>query len=193
MKILQDTHDEYIFTDILDIEDLNTRMVNRIDLIGDEVNYTSNVKADTTYGDLHIKYSEFDEFSKIVEKFAQQSSIDMNRDVINHNDRLEHPEFIRTYIDNQTCSNVWAIRYESEQYTTPHNHWPNIWGFTYYIDPPKGSAGLYFPNSDYEVEVEHGLLVLFSGNIIHEVKPQKFQDYRYCIAGTIDRMKIYDN
>lgn len=190
MKILKDTHNEYIFTDNLDIEDLNTRMVNRIDSIGDEMSYSSNVKADTTFGDLHIKYPEFREFADIVEKFAHRASIDMNMDEPNHAIRLDHPIWIDTYITSQICSSLWAIRYESEQLTTPHNHWPNIWAFTYYIDPPEGSAGLYFPNADYEIEVEHGLLVLFSGNIIHEVRPQKFEDYRYCIAGTIDTLKV---
>ena len=182
MLKIKDNHDEYIFTKRLDIEDLNTKMINRIESVRKTVKF--NVKAETTFGDLH-KYDEFREFSEIVEKFVIESSIKRNAEFPNHVERANHPVSIYTY-NRQKTSALWAVKYQSGDSTEQHDHWPSTWAWTYYIDPPKGCSGLYFPNADYEIKIEHGLLVVFSGSIIHEVKPSTFDGYRYCITGTID-------
>ena len=36
---------------------------------------------------------------------------------------------------------------------------------------------------DVERTIERGLLLFFSGNIQHSVRPSEFEGYRYCVAG----------
>ena len=56
---LRNVSEEYIFTKIIDDEEMNTRMIARIDEIGDEAFRKTNVKADCTSGNLHHQYPEF--------------------------------------------------------------------------------------------------------------------------------------
>jgi hypothetical protein len=185
MKKIVDNRGSYIFTKMLDIEDLNTRMINRIDEIGDEAFHMTNVKANCTFFDLHHKYPEFKSLSDIVEDFSKKSSYKMQMDWENHHFRADSVEWYNSHIESQYCNLMWGTRYENEEITTPHDHWPAIWAFCYYIDPPEGCSNLIFPTLDYEIEIEHGLLVLFPGDMIHETVSKNFDGYRYCIAGTI--------
>ena len=185
MMKMTNNRGSYIFTKMLDIEDLNTRMINRIDEIGDEALHMTNVKADCTSFDLHQKYPEFRLLSDIVEDFCKKSSYEMQMDWKNHHFRADSVEWNKTHIQSQYCNLMWGTRYKNEEITTPHDHWPAIWAFCYYIDPPEGCSGLIFPTLDYEIKLEHGLLVLFPGDMIHETVSKNFDGYRYCIAGTI--------
>ena len=184
MKKIKDTREQYIFTTTLDIENLNTRMVNRIDELGDQMNYTTNVRAYTTHATLSFQYPEFAEFSKIVEDYTKKCSIEMNSDYENHLTRLNHPFWKSLYVDTQVCGVMWGSKYASGEVAVPHDHWPATWAWVYYIDPPENCPGLYFPTLDYEQEVEHGMLLLFSGNLMHEVRSQEFDGFRYVVAGS---------
>lgn len=182
MKKIEDTREQYIFTKTFDIEALNTRMVNRIDELGDQMNYTTNVRAHTTHSTL--KYPEFVEFSKIVEEYAIECSIQMTNDYENHLTRLDSV-WKSLYIDTQVCGVMWGSKYASGEVAVPHDHWPATWAWVYYIDPPETAPGLYFPTLDYEQEIEHGMLIMFSGNLMHEVRSQEFDGYRYVVAGSV--------
>jgi hypothetical protein len=181
---LKNTQDEFVFTKIIDDEEMNMKIINRIDMIGDVMNHTTNVKADTTFADI-LSYKEFQRLGDIVTEFSRESSHELQKQHPNHLSRMNNIFWYDTYINSLECSVMWGTRYKSGEVTIPHNHWPNVWAFTYYIDPPEDSSGLYFTDSDYELEIEHGMLVLFNGNMIHEVKPSKFDGYRYCVAGTV--------
>jgi len=177
--------EEYIFTKIIDDEDMNTRLVNRIADAGDEVYRTTNVKSDMTLGNCHESYPEFRKLADIIEDFCKESSIEMNMDFENHHHRVNMPVWKEGYIDSLIVNNMWGIRAESGEITQPHNHWPTQWGFCYYIDPPEGCSNLVFPTIGTEVEIENGKLVIFQGHLIHEAVQKEFEGDRFSVAGTV--------
>jgi len=179
------TQDDYIFTKMIDDEDMNTRIVNRIADAGDQVHRITNVKADTTFGNMHSVYPEFRKLADIIEEFVKESSIEMNMDYENHHHRLSMPMWKQVHIDTLRVNNMWGIRAEKEEVTQPHNHWPNTWAYCYYIDPPEGCSNLVFPTIGTEIEIENGKLVLFQGHLIHEAVSKQFEGDRFSVAGTI--------
>lgn len=182
----RETMDEYIFTKYIDDEEMNEGIIRGIRETGDETNHLSNLKHDTTLGFMHMKYP--DSFGKLVtyiEDFCKSSSLQRNYENPNHAHRPDIPLWKEAYIDNQKVNVMWGARAESGQIATPHDHWPTIWTFCYYIQPPEGCSGLYFRNSDYELPVEHGLLVIFNSNLIHETLSREFKGERFCVSGTV--------
>lgn len=182
---LRNTIDEYIFVKMIDDEDMNNRIVNRIDTIGDETYHMTNVKADCTLGKLHYQYEEFRKLADITEDFCKESSGKIQFEFENHIGRYKNPIWYETAIASQYCNVMWGTRATSEQVTIPHDHWPSTWAFCYYIDPPEGCPNLNFPTLDYELEIEHGMLVIFRGHLMHESKSLPFEGDRYCVAGTV--------
>jgi hypothetical protein len=177
--------DEYVFVKMIDDEDMNTRIVNRVCDIGDEAGRTSNIKADCTSGQLHWEYPEFTKLAEIIEEFCIESSLEMNMDNKNHRHRVSMPLWNNLYIQSQKVISMWGIRSISEEVTTPHDHWPCTWAFGYYIDPPEGCSNLVFPTLGKEIQIENGKLVIFRGHLIHEVISKEFDGDRFCIAGTV--------
>lgn len=182
---LRNTIDEYIFVKMIDDEDMNNRIVNRIDTIGDETYHMTNVKADCTLGKLHYQYEEFRKLANITEDFCKESSGKIQHEFANHIGRYNNPIWYETVIASQYCNVMWGTRATSEQVTIPHDHWPSTWAFCYYIDPPKGCPNLFFPTLDYELEIQHGMLVIFRGHLMHEARSLPFEGDRYCVAGTV--------
>lgn len=80
---------------------------------------------------------------------------------------------------------MWGSRYESEDFAIAHHHWPASLGYVYFVDSPENSPSLDFPGTNFSVNTKKGTLVLFSSHITHEVKPKKFDGYRYIVAGHI--------
>lgn len=184
------------YTKIIDDDDMNNEMLNYIEntssfdtspnnnFFSGEVMINDNNKS---LGFLSPS-QQFVKLKKYVEKFCKEKT----REVLEHPDngyknftKLEKLYVNRTHVRNMKCINLWVTRSVSSNYITPHHHWPHVWGFTYYLNPPKGAKGLYFPNHDKEVELQHGLLILFNGDELHEVKPSTYEGYRYCIAGNL--------
>ena len=180
---------ERIYTLDIDNEDMNTRLVERIDTTGDENNFLSNVKALTT-GTFHSKELEYPEIKtlcEIISKFAVECAEKENMyQSPNHLRRSQMSNWYNAYIKHLKVTAIWGTRYEKEQITIPHNHWPARWAFTYYIDPPENAQGLWITDAGVEIPIKHGRLLLFKGNVIHETKPVRLKGYRYCIAGTVD-------
>lgn len=180
---LRNEHDDYIFIKMIDDEYMSMSMVNRIDTIGDQTNHTTNVKADCTLS--LLKYPEFQRLQTIVEDFCKESSEEIQLEWWGHHSRNERPVWNESYIQSQYCNAMWGTRSVSGEITTPHDHWPTTWSFCYYIDPPEGCSNLYFPTLDYELEIEHGKLVIFRSHLIHETVSLPFKGHRYCVAGTV--------
>lgn len=82
-------------------------------------------------------------------------------------------------------TSMWGSRYESENFARSHHHWPASLGYVYFVDSPENSPSLDFSETDFSVDTKKGTLVLFSSHIPHEVKPKKFDGYRYIVAGHI--------
>ena len=141
----------------------------------------------TNFG-MHKQYPEFAQLADEALDFCQLSSDDVCNDFENHKIRLTQPGY-NYFIQTLSNTLVWGTRAESGEIVRAHDHWPSVWGWTYYIDPPEGCSNLYFPTLDYELEIEHGMLVAFRGHIIHETRSQQFDGYRYCVAGTLSHLK----
>jgi len=184
----ENIHPELIFTKILDDEDMNNRIINRIDEVGDEQNLGTNNQCLCTNFGMHKQYPEFAQLADEALDFCQLSSDDVCNDFENHKIRLTQPGY-NYFIQTLSNTLVWGTRAESGEIVRAHDHWPSVWGWTYYIDPPEGCSNLYFPTLDYELEIEHGMLVAFRGHVIHETRPQSFDGYRYCVAGTLSHLK----
>ena len=185
MLKLKQTGYEYIFTKLLDDEDMNNRIVSRTDEIGDETERQTNLKHDSTKGDLHRKYPEFRKLADIVESFAKESSVERNHDWVNHKHRPDVPYWNKMYIEHQSVDVMWSATARSGEVAVPHDHWPAVWAYCYYIDPPEGCSGLVFTDMDYQLPIEHGLLVLFHGSLMHETLSLPFEGNRYCVSGTV--------
>ena len=157
-----------IFTCKLDDEEMNNKLIEQIDLQGDRQNHKTNVKATMTEWNM-ISKPGFDVFSnKLLE-------------IVNEVTKTKY----KLSLDHKITS-IWGLKYKSEQETTEHSHWPAMWSTTYYINPPTNASSLYFPEFDYSIKPENGLLVIFEGWIKHSVPKQSFDGDRYVVSANID-------
>ena len=81
------------------------------------------------------------------------------------------------------CIDCWGVKYEPEHFTVRHSHWPATFSFAYYIQLPKDPSPIIFPTANYEYNPNVGDLVLFPGQIQHEVKPVNGE--RIMISGNL--------
>ncbi len=183
MLKLRNVHDDYIFIKMLDDEDMNMRIVDRLNSLDERI-LDTNVESGIIPA---VKqFPEFQKLQTIVENFCKESSEKIQLDWWGHHSRNKPNKFWnKSYIQSQYCNVMWGVRQVSGQITTPHDHWPTTWSFVYYIDPPEGCSNLFFPTLDYGLEIEHGKLVIFRSHLIHETVSLPFEDYRYCVAGTV--------
>ena len=158
----------HIFTCKISDEEMNRQIIEQIDLQGDQQNHKTNVKAQMTKWNM-IDKPGFNTFAvKLLE-------------IVNEMTKTKYKLNLQPKIKS-----IWGLKYQSEQITTEHCHWPAMWSCTYYINPPKNSSSLYFPEFDYSVKPENGLLVLFEGWVKHSVPKQSFDGYRYVVSANID-------
>tara|TARA_B100000131_G_scaffold31686_1_gene29492 strand:+ start:168 stop:707 length:540 start_codon:yes stop_codon:yes gene_type:complete len=68
---------------------------------------------------------------------------------------------------------IWGVLYNEGDYTTPHQHAPSLYSFTYYVNAPKGSSPLVFTTSGKKIKPEVGKVVLFESRLVHHVPPNK--------------------
>jgi len=150
---------------IKDQEEMNKDIIKTIDQEVGWHDYKTNVKAQMTDWRLH-NYPGFDKFCVIISKVAKAIS--------------KNTSYSKFYIDN-----VWGCKYKSNEETLVHDHWPNIWSLAYYISPPENCSELVFPEFNYEIKPEHGMLVIFPGHYLHQVNKKPFKGYRYVVSANI--------
>ena len=154
----------------LDNPEMDKQIKKVIDKQGDRQNHKTNVKAQMTEWKMWNEPG-FKELSKIAIQVAQKISVGKyNREV------------------NLFLTNLWGMKYKSEEVAIQHDHWPAVWSFAYYLNAPKGAPGLFFPEAGEqgaERKLEPGLLVMFEGNVKHAVRPAKFKGYRYVVSGNL--------
>jgi hypothetical protein len=63
----------------------------------------------------------------------------------------------------------WGARYIKGDYALLHDHYPATWSLVYYVNAPKGSSHLEFPGSQISIQPTNGLMLIFPGNIEHQV------------------------
>jgi|SaaInlV_125m_DNA_1040241.scaffolds.fasta_scaffold100111_2 hypothetical protein len=173
------------YTKFIDNEILNTGLIHHIDM---------RLDSEEELDELSSKFSnqylttgpmgnvpEFQQLSKIAVDFAIEKSTEHYK----HSFESFWDIYSSMYIESFKCGGIWGRRDSSGEFISSHNHFPFTWVFTYYIDPPEGSSGLYLTDSNTEIPIEHGLMVLFKGDLNHETRPSDFDGYRYCVSGNI--------
>ena len=80
--------------------------------------------------------------------------------------------------------NSWLANYSKGQYTVSHDHVPSSFSFVYFVKSPKGSSPLVFTNSGTKINPDEGKVVIFPGNMLHQV-PKNKCDGRMTLAGNI--------
>jgi len=149
---------------------MNKDIITSINKQGDRQNHKTNVKAQMTEWKMWAEPG-FKKLADVVLNISRQiSEAKYNRPI---DPKLE---------------NLWGMKYKSEEMAVPHDHWPSIWSFAYFVNAPKGAPGLFFPDMGEqggERKLEPGLLIFFEGYIKHSVRPTKFKGYRYVVSGNI--------
>ena len=152
---------------IIDDENMNKRIIKVIEQQGDRQNHSSNVKAQMTDWKM-MDQPGFKELAEIIKEATIEASKQRYGIII-----------------NPVITDMWGIKYNSEEIASPHDHYPSTWSCAYYINPPKESPGLFFTEAETEIKLENGLLVLFEGNLKHEVRPAKFEGNRYVVSANL--------
>jgi hypothetical protein len=148
-------------------EKMNKDILKIINKQGDRQKYKTNVKAQMTEWRMW-KEPGFNKLSKIILELSLQASEQKyNRKII------------------PVITNMWGMKYKSEEIAVTHDHWPFLWSCAYYINPPEGAPGLFFPEANDERKLENGLLVMFEGHIKHSVRPSKYKGYRYVVSANV--------
>lgn len=155
------------FEVIIDDEKMNKRIVKIIDKQGDKQNHGTAVKAQMSDWQM-MEQPGFKQLAEIIVNVAAIASEErFNRKI------------------SPIIKDMWGMKYKSEEIAIPHDHYPALLSCAYYINPPEGAPGLYFPEADIERKIENGLLILFEGNVKHGVKPTKYEGYRYVVSANI--------
>lgn len=155
------------FEVIIDDEKMNKKIVKIIDQQGDRQNHTTNVKAQMTSWKM-MDQPGFKELAEIIKNVAFEVSKEKY-----------------SFIMNPTITDMWGLKYKSEEIAEPHDHYPSNWSCAYYINPPQNAPGLYFPEANTEIKPVNGLLILFEGNVKHSVRPAKFEGFRYVVSANL--------
>ena len=80
--------------------------------------------------------------------------------------------------------NSWVAHYSKGQYAQSHYHIPASFSFVYFVSSPKGSSPLIFTESGRRIKPEEGKVVIFPGDMLHQV-PKNKCDGRMILAGNI--------
>ena len=94
---------------------------------------------------------------------------------------------------NAELQELWGIKYLSNEVSHTHDHFPFTYSMAYYINPPKNSPNLYFPQLDYTHQIKHGQMVIFDGWLKHMVSEKSFEGIRYAVSGNISANLIKNN
>src|SRR5262245_42403770 len=103
----------------IDDEKMNKRIVKIIDKLGDQQNHRTNDKTQTTDWKL-MEQPGFKQLAEIIVNTAARAS--------------EHRYNHRI---NAVITEMWGLKYKSEEVALPHDHYPSTWSCVYYINPPE--------------------------------------------------------
>ncbi len=154
-----------IFYTSIGSEELRINLAKKIILIGDVQQRKTNVKAAMTDWNSH---SDPD--------FAELVSL-VDETVISISDEY----FFRPDI-------VWAVRscwgavYKKGDYTQLHDHYPATWSAVYYVEQPEDGSCLSFSGAKLSLLPQTGNLIIFPGNIEHEVPESTSNHDRVVVA-----------
>ena len=155
---------------------LNSKLLsdlNKFDYTEDESSHKpTNVRAIQR----SIGYSERTKSMNILLDWIFQV-LDKNNNVSFTKGAYEH--------NGKPTANIWAARYNKDQYTLSHGHYPfALYGFVYFLKSPQGASPLVLTTSGKKIKPEEGSVVIFPANLYHHVPKNKCED-RVVIAGNI--------
>jgi len=64
---------------------------------------------------------------------------------------------------------IWGASYAPNDFALPHDHYPATWSSVYYVSVPPDAAPLLFKSAGLTISPWEGLLLIFPGNVVHEV------------------------
>tara|TARA_Y100000401_G_C8322343_1_gene226111 strand:+ start:1338 stop:1982 length:645 start_codon:yes stop_codon:yes gene_type:complete len=70
------------------------------------------------------------------------------------------------------CTNFWAAMYEKNDFCLKHAHFPSIFSAVYYVDVEPDASPIIF-GGNIQVKPENGMLLIFPGDLFHEVPKTK--------------------
>ena len=82
--------------------------------------------------------------------------------------------------------NCWSNIYKKGQHTVPHIHKPFYISFIYYLKSDKDSSPLIFNSSNFIIQPQDDMLVIFPSYIEHSVPKHNSDEDRICVAGNIN-------
>ena len=80
--------------------------------------------------------------------------------------------------------NSWLANYGSGDWTARHDH-GSWYSYVYFVRTPRGSSPLIFTTSGKRIKAQEGKVVIFPGNIMHHVPPNRGVE-RMTLAGNIE-------
>ena len=141
-------------------------LMSYIDAVGDKQGHTTNVKANMT--EWRVQSETF----RVLADIAKMVAVHASKDKWSYN--------LQPRIHD-----LWGIRYQTNEYTVEHAHWPSLWSFTYYPSIPESHPGLYFNRIPALRKVKQGSMYMWEGHHWHSVPPLQGNELRYCVAGNI--------
>ena len=151
----------------------NERIAELILLEGDVKKHSTNLKCDMTDYNFYTKHEELKNVTNIISN------------TINQEDQF-----------NYIMSECWGAVYRKSHTAIPHDHYPYVKSFIYYVQSPEGSSPLIFDESHqwnmekektptYSIKPKTGLLVVFPSECKHSVPPSDIDDERIALAGNL--------
>jgi hypothetical protein len=90
-----------------------------------------------------------------------------------------------TLLTNLTA--CWYASYDFGQQTVPHEHSPDLFAFSYYVQVDENTTPLVFPgHPGYSYQPRQGYGVIFPGWLTHQVLPHNSVLPRVVVAGNIE-------
>lgn len=156
-----------IFHTKINDPEMDKLIVNEIDKQGDKQNNQTNVKAPMTEWRMMDKPG----FSKL-------------RDIILDACLNISVKFNKTY-SPFIMNDMWGMKYQSGDHAHLHDHFPSIFSITYYPKIEGDVPTLDFPQANYFVKAEQGLLTIFPSFMYHGVKKENWKGTRYCVSANV--------
>lgn len=155
----------HIYYDFIGTSQLRAELTHRILEIGDIQKRQTNLNADMTGWSMQNE----EPFKTLADlaylKVSEISDVFFNRPDI-----------------EWMIKSCWGARYKKGDYALLHDHYPSTWSMVYYVVAPKGSSSLQFPGASISLKPSDGLIVIFPGNIEHQVPKSNATNDRIVVS-----------
>jgi hypothetical protein len=155
----------YIYYGFVGSSELRLNLSKRILELGDEQKRGTNLNADMTKWTMQAD----EPFKALVDlaicKVKEVSDKFFNRPDI-----------------DWMIKSCWGARYKKGDFARLHDHYPAIWSLVYYVSAPHNSSPLEFPGPSVAIKPSDGLLLIFPGNIEHQVPKSAIDNDRIVVS-----------